>query len=72
MIGAVSGLKMMDVGRITSPVSKSLSMGTAAHVIGTNRISEYGERYGAYATLGLILNGILTAFLAAPLVDMLL
>lgn len=72
MIGAVSGLKMMDMGRITSPVSKSLSMGTAAHVIGTNRIGEYGERYGAYATLGLILNGILTAFLAAPLVDMLL
>ena len=72
MIGAVSGLKMMDIGRIKSPVSKSLSMGTAAHVIGTNRISEYGERYGAYATLGLILNGILTAFLAAPLVDMLL
>lgn len=72
MIGAVTGLKMMDIGRVTSPVSRSLGMGTAAHVIGTNRISEYGDRYGAYATLGLILNGILTAFLAGPLVDMLL
>ena len=47
-------------------------MGTAAHVIGTSRISEYGERYGAYATLGLIINGILTAFLAGPITDVLL
>lgn len=71
LIGAVMGLKMMDWGHVTAPISKSLSMGTAAHVIGTNRISEYGERYGAYATLGLILNGILTAFLAGPLLNLL-
>lgn len=72
MIGAVVGLKMMSWGNVKAPVSKSLSMGTAAHVIGTSRISEYGERYGAYATLGLIINGILTAFLAGPLTDLLL
>lgn len=72
LIGALFGLKAMELGRLHSPVSKSLSMGTAAHVIGTNRISQYGQRYGAYATLGLIINGILTAFLAAPLLDLLL
>lgn len=72
MIGAMAGLKTMEWGRIKSPVSKSLSMGTAAHVMGTNRISEYGDRYGAYATLGLILNGILTAFLSGPIVNMIL
>ena len=70
MIGAVTGLRMMTWGRVKSPVSRSLSMGTAAHVMGTNRVSEYGERFGAYATLGLIINGILTAFLADPLVDL--
>lgn len=72
MIGAVVGLRMMSWGRVRRPVAKSLSMGTAAHVIGTSRISEYGERYGAYATIGLIINGIMTAFLAGPLVDFLL
>ncbi|MDE6324190.1 MAG: LrgB family protein [Paramuribaculum sp.] len=72
MIGAVMGLKVMEMGNVKSPVSKSLSMGTAAHVIGTNRISEYGARYGAYSTLGLILNGILTAFFAGPVLDLLL
>lgn len=72
MIGAVVGMKMMSWGNVNAPVSKSLSMGTAAHVIGTNRISEYGERYGAYATLGLIINGILTAALAGPITDLML
>ncbi len=70
MIGAITGLKMMTWGRVKSPVSRSLSMGTAAHVMGTNRVSEYGERFGAYATLGLIINGILTAFLADPVVKL--
>ena len=72
MIGAMAGLRMMSWGNVKAPVAKSLSMGTAAHVIGTSRISEYGERYGAYATLGLIINGILTAFLAGPIVDFIL
>ncbi len=72
MIGAVMGLKMMDWGRVKSPVSKSLSMGTAAHAMGTNRMSEYGDRYGAYATLGLIINGILTAFFAGPIIGLIL
>ena len=72
MIGAALGLKMMSWGHVRHAVSQSLSMGTAAHVMGTNRISEISDRYGAYATLGLILNGVLTAFLAGPLVDLLL
>lgn len=72
MIGAIFGIKAMEWGHVKSPVSKSLSMGTAAHVMGTSRISQLGDRYGAYATLGLILNGILTAFLAGPIVEFIL
>lgn len=72
MIGAALGLKMMSWGHVRHAVSQSLSMGTAAHVMGTNRISEYSDRYAAYATLGLILNGVLTAILAGPIVKALL
>lgn len=72
MIGAAAGLKMMHWGHVRRAVSQSLSMGTAAHVMGTNRISEISDRYGAYATLGLILNGVLTAFLAGPIVELLM
>lgn len=72
MLGSVAGLKTMQWGRVRGGVSLSLGMGTAAHVMGTNRISDYSDRYGAYATLGLILNGILTAILANPVVALLL
>lgn len=67
LLGAILGLRVLEIGHIESPVARSLSMGTAAHVMGTNRVSELGDKYGAYATVGLILNGILTAILAGPL-----
>lgn len=72
MTGAMTGLKFLEMTRVNRPVSQSLSIGTAAHVMGTNRISELSDRYGAYATLGLILNGILTALLSGPIVNLLL
>lgn len=72
LLGAILGSKMMTMGRVGSPVARSLSMGTAAHVIGTSRASQFGQRHSAFATLGLILNGVLTALLAGPIVDWIL
>ena len=63
LTGAILGLKV-------NPFAKSISMGTAAHVIGTSRMAEFGEQYGAFATLGIIINGILTAILAGPIMQM--
>ncbi|MBD5267951.1 MAG: LrgB family protein [Bacteroides sp.] len=67
LIGSIFGMKVLTYGHISSPIAQSLSMGTAAHVIGTTRVAEYGDRYGAYATLGLIINGVLTSVLAGPI-----
>lgn len=67
LIGAILGLKVLSVGHIRSPFARSISMGTAAHVIGTSRVAQIDERFGAFATLGLILNGILTAMLTGPI-----
>lgn len=67
LIGAILGLKVLSYGHIVNPFAKSISMGTAAHVIGTSRMAEFGEQYGAFATLGIIINGILTATLAGPI-----
>lgn len=71
LLGAVAGLRMLQLGHISSPMATGLSMGTASHVIGTTRVSELGDRYGAFATVGLIINGVLTALLAGPLVAIL-
>lgn len=71
LLGAVAGLRVLSFGNIYSPVAQGISMGTAAHVIGTSRIAQLSERYGAYATVGLIINGILTSILAGPLLTLL-
>ena len=61
LFGAVCGFNLLQVGRVKSPIAQRLSMGTASHAVGTSRAMEYGRIYGAYASLGLILNGLLTA-----------
>lgn len=71
LLGAVIGLKVLSFGNISSPVAQGISMGTAAHVIGTSRVNQLSERYGAYATVGLIINGVLTSILAGPLLTLL-
>ena len=63
LFGAVLGFKVMDFGHIKSPIAQGLSMGTASHAIGTSAAMDVSRKYGAYASLGLTLNGILTALL---------
>ena len=48
---------------IKSPIAQGLSIGTAAHAVGTSAAMERGERYGAFSSLGLTINGLLTALL---------
>lgn len=64
LFGAVFGFRMLDMGRVKSPIAQGLSMGTASHAIGTSTAMEVSRKYGVYASLGLTLNGILTSILA--------
>lgn len=64
LFGAICGFKVLQVGRVGSPIAQGLSMGTASHAVGTSRAMEVSGKYGAYASLGLTLNGILTALLS--------
>lgn len=71
LLGAVAGFKVLQIGRVRSPIAQGLSMGTASHAVGTSRAMEYGARYGAFSSLGLIANGVLTAILAPLLLRIL-
>lgn len=64
LFGAICGFKVLEIWHVHNPYSQGLSLGTASHAVGTSRAMEKGESCGAYASLGLILNGILTALLA--------
>ena len=63
LLGAVFGFKMLEVWHVRNPYSQGLGLGAASHAVGTSRAMEKGDTYGAYASLGLILNGVLTALL---------
>lgn len=64
LLGSMAGFQLLSLARITNPVSQSIAMGTASHAMGTMRAMEFGDKYGAFASVGMIFNGILTAFLA--------
>jgi putative effector of murein hydrolase len=71
LLGAVAGFKTLELFRVYSPIAQGISMGTASHAVGTSAAMEISSKYGAYASLGLTLNGILTAFLAPMVLKML-
>ena len=71
LFGAICGFKILQVGHVGSPIAQGLSMGTASHEVGTSRAMEVSGKYGAYASLGLTLNGILTALLTPTILHLL-
>ena len=46
-----------------------LSMGAASHALGTSAAMDRDQFVGAYASLGLTLNGILTALLTPTVIE---
>ena len=71
LLGAICGFKTMKIMHVGSPIAQGLSMGTASHAVGTSRAMEVSGKYGAYASLGLTLNGILTALLTPTILHLL-
>lgn len=68
---AVCGYKTMGFARVRGSVAQGLSMGTAAHALGTATSMDRSRLQGAYASLGLTLNGILTSLLTPCIIPML-
>lgn len=71
LFGAVLGFKTMQIMHVGSPIAQGLSMGTAAHAVGTSTAMDISSKYGAYASLGLTLNGIFTALLTPTILRLL-
>lgn len=71
LLGGMLGFKAMHLTHIGSPMAQGLSMGTAAHAVGTSAAMEVSRKYGAFASLGLTLNGILTALLTPTILRLL-
>lgn len=71
LLGAILGVQTLKLMRISSPIAQGLSLGTAAHAVGTSTAMDISSKYGAYASLGLTLNGIFTALLTPTILRIL-
>ena len=71
IFGAIFGYTLMKWLRISNPIAQGLSMGTAAHAVGTSKSMEISANFGAYSSLGLIANGIFTAILTPYILKLL-
>ncbi len=64
IFGGMAGFRILKMSHIKSPIASGISLGTAAHAVGTSAAMEKGYRYGAFSSLGLTLNGLFTALLS--------
>ena len=71
IFGGMTGFKIVKMSHIHSPIAEGLSIGTAAHAVGTSAAMERSERYGAFSSIGLTLNGLFTALLAPMILELL-
>jgi predicted murein hydrolase (TIGR00659 family) len=72
IFGAISGRFLFNALRIHSFDARGFAMGVAAHGIGTARAFQVSAEAGAFAGLGMGMNGALTALLAPWLVPLVL
>lgn len=63
LLCSVAGYKTMGFAHVKTPVAQGLSIGTAAHALGTATSMDVSKLHGAYASLGLTLNGIFTSLI---------
>lgn len=71
LLGGILGFKTMKLTHIGSPMAQGLSLGAAAHAVGTSTAMDISSKYGAFASLGLTLNGIFTALLTPTILRLL-
>ncbi len=63
IVGATFGPWLIMLTKTDSEYAQGLALGSVAHVVGTSKALSISETCGAFATLGLCLNGIFTAVL---------
>lgn len=64
VFGQMIGLGFFVKLKLNNPISQSLAIGSGSHALGIAAIAPKSERYVAYGTVGLIVNGIFTAVMA--------
>jgi putative effector of murein hydrolase len=70
IFGAAIARSLFNAMKIESHAARGFALGLAAHGIGTARAFQVSAEMGAFAGLGMGLNGVMTAVLAPWLVPL--
>lgn len=70
IFGAVFARSILNLLRIEEPSVRGFALGIASHGIGTARAFQVSEEMGAFAGLGMGLNGVFTAFVVPVLMPL--
>ncbi|MDT1061013.1 LrgB family protein [Paracoccus sp. CPCC 101403] len=70
MFGAIIATPLLNLLRIRDWRARGLAVGVAAHGIGTARAFQVNETAGAFASIGMGLNAVLTAIIAPLLLHL--
>jgi predicted murein hydrolase (TIGR00659 family) len=71
VFGAVAARGILNVLKVKDVEARGFALGVASHGIGTARAFQVSEEMGAFAGLGMGLNGVFTAFVVPLLLPML-
>lgn len=63
ILGIIMASAVFKVLKIKNEVAQGFALGLSSHGLGTFRAFQISERAGAFSSLGMALNGVLTAFL---------
>lgn len=72
LTGQILGFWVLRRSRVNSPIASALAQGTGSHALGIAASLTISQKFAAYATVGLIFNGLLTSFLAPYLLKYIL
>ena len=70
IFGAIFGYSVLKLTGVKDPIAQSIAIGTAAHAVGTSKSIQISPTYGAFSSLGMIVNGVFTAFLAPYIINL--
>jgi predicted murein hydrolase (TIGR00659 family) len=70
IFGAVFARSILNILRIEDTAVRGFALGVASHGIGTARAFQISEEMGAFAGLGMGLNGVFTAFIVPILMPL--
>lgn len=58
--GAIIGRMLLNVIRVKNPIARGCALGMGSHVMGTSQAVEEGKITGAFSSLSIPINGVLT------------